>query len=1206
MGEEKDRRYLEAFEGSGLHKHYERYCIEKFVRRFLQKCGIETAGDLLALDGERELELFLVEHSASEKVQERALYLYGILRKHRDKIVAAHVPRAKTRERKKKSLAPERECAPEPAETPQDRKRDLLQSRQISEDCRKQPPVPRPEESCLWPKTTQTDLNLNLPSRGRQGNEAGQVEDTPVETNLSAPPRHDRDIEPIPLGRIVHRDKFGVNHESELLRLTFDEAGLSRHALIAGTTGSGKTVAARFIIEQSAIRGIPSIVIDAQGDISSLVLQESSPSLATLYGAVTAVKKPVNSREERDIRARISKHLEALIHYPKEFTTETSSLYAERCLPRIFTPGRPDLGLPLALPPYVDVLAMWDVRQDALSEHTLTEILMEEVRNLVHSILPKAKPDAVDGYIQLLVKLFRHAHKEDIPLDGRRGIDNLHSLVQRSMDLEPSLFEDYFSEKDRDRLAKAVVKLKFEKYQRWLKGTAFDVKTLIEGTPDGRTPINIINIKDLFDPEDRKRVLRHLIAGVYKFAVQNPKPSGPPSLILYIDEVGTGYGERSIALPESKATHRVYQVLNQLVRQARKYGVAVVLASQGYTDFQTNLRRQLVTKIIGKVDDRNELRRITDLIGGDVASTGHDPSEFVARELPRLAPPLLLHIGVRGKPDIYEQLKCCTVDIVLVDEDVMRWRDLYSRRLESSISCAQDFLKMNRYEESLQQIGQVESEAQFLEGYASRLRILRVGCYLGLGHVDAAGDLIMTWEPSEKSDESEEWVDLGWQVAKQYRAQQKWDLYMKMLKRTTSIAEHINSPFRENLQLEAAKHQIFVEHDPGAASETLSSICESKDPQVSLFAKAWSHMIQLFPGAKAVWEFLAASSKREPKLIVQSPEPLSVLVTKLPEEEVQSEQPFIYTSDLAKRPEILTISKLRPPRGSISLSLQALRSKYTLQQKRLTRARACMQEGRVHTAVQVLEEYFRDVEAPGLDPATRREIESYDENPEIRRTRVLSWIQELDWRGFELEVSQLFTHLGYKAWVTARSNDGGVDVRAVKGAEKVVVQCKHWKQQKVGLDKVQAIYAIKTSEQASSAVLVTSGAVERGAKRWARQHQVEIVEGPDLTELFIKHCDPERLAANTNRTLRVQPDLPLGDETNTEPPEQPPSDLTPRDREVLRLFEGRREIRNKDVQELLGVSRAAAWGRLKKLVGKGYLVLHGSKAVAFYTKRSDS
>ena len=55
--------------------------------------------------------------------------------------------------------------------------------------------------------------------------------------------------------------------------LPFIEKGLRRHVLITGSTGSGKTVAARYIIKQAAIYGVPSIVIDAQGDISSFVLR---------------------------------------------------------------------------------------------------------------------------------------------------------------------------------------------------------------------------------------------------------------------------------------------------------------------------------------------------------------------------------------------------------------------------------------------------------------------------------------------------------------------------------------------------------------------------------------------------------------------------------------------------------------------------------------------------------------------------------------------------------------------------------------------------------------------------------------------------------------------------------------------------------------------------------------------------------------------
>ena len=47
---------------------------------------------------------------------------------------------------------------------------------------------------------------------------------------------------------------------------------LLTHMFICGVTGSGKTVLGKAVIEEAALMGIPSIVIDLKGDLSSLGL----------------------------------------------------------------------------------------------------------------------------------------------------------------------------------------------------------------------------------------------------------------------------------------------------------------------------------------------------------------------------------------------------------------------------------------------------------------------------------------------------------------------------------------------------------------------------------------------------------------------------------------------------------------------------------------------------------------------------------------------------------------------------------------------------------------------------------------------------------------------------------------------------------------------------------------------------------------------
>ncbi|HID45425.1 MAG TPA: DUF853 family protein, partial [Chromatiaceae bacterium] len=47
---------------------------------------------------------------------------------------------------------------------------------------------------------------------------------------------------------------------------------LTTHTFICGGSGSGKTVMGKAIIEEAALRGVPAIIVDLKGDLSSLTL----------------------------------------------------------------------------------------------------------------------------------------------------------------------------------------------------------------------------------------------------------------------------------------------------------------------------------------------------------------------------------------------------------------------------------------------------------------------------------------------------------------------------------------------------------------------------------------------------------------------------------------------------------------------------------------------------------------------------------------------------------------------------------------------------------------------------------------------------------------------------------------------------------------------------------------------------------------------
>lgn len=81
--------------------------------------------------------------------------------------------------------------------------------------------------------------------------------------------------------------------------------------------------------------------------------------------------------------------------------------------------------------------------------------------------------------------------------------------------------------------------------------------------------------------------------------------------------------------------------------------------------------------------------------------------------------------------------------------------------------------------------------------------------------------------------------------------------------------------------------------------------------------------------------------------------------------------------------------------------------------------------------------------------------------------------------------------------------DGGVDLRLRRDGERVVVQCKHWNAYKVPHNDVHQLLGIMVNEQATAAILVTSGEFTKAAIEAASRHgHVQLIDGDELREML--------------------------------------------------------------------------------------------------------
>lgn len=112
-------------------------------------------------------------------------------------------------------------------------------------------------------------------------------------------------------------------------------------------------------------------------------------------------------------------------------------------------------------------------------------------------------------------------------------------------------------------------------------------------------------------------------------------------------------------------------------------------------------------------------------------------------------------------------------------------------------------------------------------------------------------------------------------------------------------------------------------------------------------------------------------------------------------------------------------------------------------------------------------------------------------------------IRKLNWDKFEELVGEAYRRKGYNVTETGGGGaDNGVDLVIKRGGEKLLVQCKHWKMDKVGVKVVRELYGVVTAEGATGGIVVSSGTFTQEAMDFAKGKPLELIEGSGLLKLI--------------------------------------------------------------------------------------------------------
>jgi hypothetical protein len=387
--------------------------------------------------------------------------------------------------------------------------------------------------------------------------------------------------------------------------ILYKSKDLTTHAVIIGMTGSGKTGLGIGIIEEAAIDNIPVIAIDPKGDLGNLALtfpQLRGEDFLPWVNVHEAANKGLSAEEYANNQAELwRKGLSEWGQDEKRIERLRNAADV-----RIYTPGG-SAGLGVSLlrsfnAPSREIINDKDAYRDRVDITT----------NSLLSLLGfNADPFTSREYI-LISNIFEHTWSKGQNLD----LPELISAIQKPpMDKIGVMDVDsFYPSKDRFSLAMMLNSLLASPgFKAWLEGDPMDINRFMYDK-DGRPTVSIFSITHLSDSE-RMFFVTMLLNEVLSWVRSQPG-TGSLRAILYMDEL-FGYLP-PIANPPSKAP------LLTLLKQARAYGLGLVLSTQNPGDLDYKALSNAGTWFIGRLQTERDKERVLAGLEGAAAAGKFD------------------------------------------------------------------------------------------------------------------------------------------------------------------------------------------------------------------------------------------------------------------------------------------------------------------------------------------------------------------------------------------------------------------------------------------------------------------------------------------------------------------------------------------------------------------------------------------------------
>ncbi len=417
---------------------------------------------------------------------------------------------------------------------------------------------------------------------------------------------------------------------------------LVTHGVVVGMTGSGKTGLLTVLAVEAMSAGIPLLAIDVKGDLPNLLLAFPTFSPEAFAPWAASAMSPEDERAPDEVARELAGKREKALQ-AHGIDEDVLRRFRGATDVRVLTPGSTG-GEPLhVLSSLERRSSRWDTDPES------AQASLSAAVSLVLRLVGR-DPDPARSREHVLLSVLAERRLRA----GQNADLNtlLGDLNEPPIDEVGALSLDSFvSKSDRRALSASLNNLLASPtFAGWRQGATLDVGAWLEPTPQldasgklmRRTPVVIVSVAHL-DDEERALVLGVLLEEVLAWVRSLPGTSRLRALVLF-DEV---YGY----LPPHPANPPTKRPLVSLMKQARAFGVGVVVATQNPMDLDYRALSNAGVWCIGRLQTDADRERVVDGLSGS-AGQGRGGDKALQQIVGKLAPRwfLLRDVHVDGPP----------------------------------------------------------------------------------------------------------------------------------------------------------------------------------------------------------------------------------------------------------------------------------------------------------------------------------------------------------------------------------------------------------------------------------------------------------------------------------------------------------------------------------------------------------------------------